>query len=162
METWDERVAALWAVADDLAPEEFIAKVKALAAERPSNDARALFTIASAHDSVGEEQRAADTYAKAFAAGLPADLRRRASIQYASTLRNLGRLEESVRLLSAERTAGSDELDDAVAAFLALSLVDSGRGREAVGLVLGALARHLPRYNRSLAAYAKDLMPETL
>jgi hypothetical protein len=162
MQSWDERVAALWKVADDLATADFLAKITALAAERPPGDPIALFTIASAHDSVGNEAEAADFYAKAFAAGLPVELRRRATIQYASTLRNLGRLQESVALLIAERKAGSDELDDAVAAFLALSLVDSGRGREAVGLALGALARHLPRYQRSLAAYAKDLMPETL
>ena len=66
-------------------------------------------------------------------------------------------MEESVALLSAEREAGSDELDDAVAGFLALALADSGREREAAGLALAALAKHLPRYNRSLANYAEDL-----
>ena len=66
-------------------------------------------------------------------------------------------MEESVALLSAEREAGSDELDDAVAGFLALALADSGREREAAGLALAALARHRPRYHRALAAYADDL-----
>ncbi len=51
----------------------------------------------------------------------------------------------------------SDELDDAVVATLALALADSGREREAAGLAIGALARHLPRYNRSMAAYAEEL-----
>lgn len=160
--TWDERVEALWTLAVDLPAEEFIAKVIALADERPAGDAHALFTIASAHDSVGNEADAAGYYAKAFAAGLPEQLRRQATIQYASTLRNLGQLNESIALLTAERERTSDELDDAVAAFLALSLVDSGRGREAVSHALTALARHLPRYRRSLAAYAKDLMPKTV
>jgi tetratricopeptide repeat protein len=51
--------------------------------------------------------------------------------------------------------AGSDDLDDAVRAFLALTSL--GRDREAVSLALTALAAHLPRYNRSLAAYAREL-----
>lgn len=43
---------------------------------------------------------------------------------------------------------------DAVRAFLALAVVDTGREREAVSLALRALAPHLLRYQRSLANYA--------
>ena len=75
----------------------------------------------------------------------------------ASTLRNLGEVSESVALLRAERDRPSDELDDAVAAFLALALVDAGREREATALALEALAPHLPRYQRSLANYAREI-----
>jgi hypothetical protein len=78
-------------------------------------------------------------------------------IQLASSLRNVGRADESVALLRAERDNASDDLDDAVEAFLALSLVDTRREREAVAVALAALARHLPRYQRSLASYARDL-----
>ena len=78
----------------------------------------------------------------------------------ASSLRNLGQAEESVRLLTAERAAGSDHLDDAVSAFLALALVDVGRNGEAVSIALSALAPHLPRYQRSLANYARLLLEE--
>ena len=78
-------------------------------------------------------------------------------IQLASSLRNMGQAEESVRLLRAERDRGSDELDDAVAGFLALALTDVGGEREAAGLAIGALAPHLPRYQRSLARYAADI-----
>ena len=77
-----------------------------------------------------------------------------AVIQLASSLRNLGQPDDSVALLTTELGAGSDHLDDAVRAFLALALVDTGRDREAVSLALGALAPHLPRYQRSLANYA--------
>ncbi len=80
-----------------------------------------------------------------------------ASIQLASSLRNVGQVAESVALLTAERDAGSDELDDAVSAFLALALVDTGREREAVAITLAALAPHLPRYQRSVANYARLL-----
>jgi len=46
-----------------------------------------------------------------------------------------------------------------VSAFLALALADIGREREALGLALTALSRHLPRYDRSLANYARLLSP---
>ncbi|MFE0756619.1 tetratricopeptide repeat protein [Inquilinus sp. NPDC058860] len=154
---WGQRMADLWAAFDSLDPADFLARVEALAAERPPGDAAALFERASAHDSSGHEARAEALYRQALAAGLTGLRRRRAVIQLASTLRNLGRAEESVALLAAERGAGSDELDDAVAAFLALALADTGREREAAALALAALAPHLPRYNRSLANYARAL-----
>ena len=155
--TWEQRIADVWATFDDFDPTDFLARVEALSAELPSDNAIALFELASANDSTGHEEKAAPLYRQALAAGLTGQRRRRAVIQLASTLRNLGQAEESVVLLTAEREAGSDELDDAVAAFLSLALVDTGREREAVGLALAALARHLPRYNRSLTNYAKAL-----
>mgnify|MGYP001125804914 CR=1 FL=1 len=48
-------------------------------------------------------------------------------------------------------------LAGAVRGFLALCLADTGREREALALALGALAPTLPRYQRSLAAYAEAL-----
>lgn len=155
---WEQRIAALWAVFDDHKPEEFLAKVRELASERPPDDALALFELASANDAIGHEDEAARLYRRALAVGLTGERRRRAVIQLASTLRNLGQAEESVALLTAEREAGSDHLDDAVAAFLALALADTGREREAVSLALGALAAHLSRYNRAVAYYAGALM----
>ncbi|MDL4822059.1 tetratricopeptide repeat protein [Actinomadura opuntiae] len=155
---WRQRVADLWATFDDHEPRAFLTKIEDLAGELPAGNAIAEYEVASAHDSIGHEDEAAVHYRRAFSAGLPESHRRRATIQFASTLRNLGQAEESVRLLTAERDAGSDELDDALTAFLALALTDLGRDREAAALALGALSRHLPRYNRSLANYAKALM----
>ncbi len=157
MATWEERNADLWAAIDALEPAEFLTRVEALAAERPAGDAIAAFELASANDSTGHPEAAAPLYREALAAGLDGLRRRRAVIQLASTLRNLGHPDESVALLTAERDAGSDELDDAVVCTLALALADSGREREAAGLAIGALARHLPRYNRSMANYARAL-----
>lgn len=155
--SWEQRIATLWNTIGDYAPDDFLARVQALAAERPPGDALGPFELASAYDSTGYPEQAAPLYRQALAAGLDGKRRRRAVIQLASTLRNLGQVQESVALLSAEREAGSDELDDAVAAFLALALVDAGREREAAALALGALAHHLPMYNRSLANYAKAI-----
>ena len=157
---WEHRIADLWAAFDHHDPAEFLAMAEALTAELPPGDANALFELASAHDSVGQPLQAAPLYRQALAAGLTGVRHRRAVIQLASTLRNLGHADESVALLTAEREAGSDELDDAVAAFLALALIDTGRPREAAALALAALAPHLARYNRSLANYAKDIRPD--
>jgi thioredoxin-like negative regulator of GroEL len=157
-DAWEQRIAALWAEIDDLDPADFRARIRAVADEQPS--AAADFELAAAYDSTGHPEEAVPLYRQALAAGLTGERRRRAVIQMASSLRNLGHPDESVALLSAEREAGSDNLDDAVAAFLALALVDTGREREAAGLALGALSRHLTRYNRSLARYACDLVGE--
>ncbi len=154
---WEQRLDALWAACDDYGEDDFVAKMGALVAERPANDPVALFELAGAHDSTGHEAEAVGLYRRALGFGLAGIRRRRATIQLASSLRNVGQAEEGVALLRAEREAGSDELDDAVSAFLALLLVDTGREREAVGLALAALAPHLPRYQRSLKHYAQEL-----
>ncbi|WP_433231958.1 tetratricopeptide repeat protein [Actinomadura formosensis] len=155
---WERRIADLWAAFDDHTPTGFLEKIMELTGELPPGNAVAEYELASAHDSIGNEEEAALHYRRAFAAGLDGPRRRQATIQFASTLRNLGQAEESVALLAAERDAGSDDLDDAVTAFLALALTDVGREREAAGLALEALSRHLPRYNRSLSNYAKKLL----
>lgn len=93
-------------------------------------------------------------------AGLAGERRRRAVIQMASSLRNLGNPQAALNLLSAEADATSDDLDGAVATFLALALVDLGREREAVRVALTALSKYLPRYNRSVARYAEQLTDE--
>ena len=155
---WEDRVAALWTAFDDHAPDDFVARVEALAAELPENDPRALFERACANDSTGHEVEAERLYSAAIDAGLSGIRRRRTAIQYASTLRNVGRSDESAAMMFAERQAQSDELDDAVTAVLALALVDLGREREAASLAIGALARHLPRYQRSMTNYAAALL----
>jgi hypothetical protein len=161
---WEERVAAAWAALDDCEPQEFCAKIDALASERPDGDPIAAFERACSFDSTGFSDKATPLYREALSSGLTDVRRRRATIQLASSLRNLGQAEESVTLLRAEQALTSDALDDAVAAVLALALADTGREREAVGVAVGALAKHLPRYNRSMANYARELRegPETV
>ncbi|WP_018253263.1 tetratricopeptide repeat protein [Salinispora mooreana] len=157
---WESRVTTLWQKINEYEPDEFRGQVAALAAERDPEDAKALSERACANDSTGQGEQAAPLYRRALAAGLEGIRRRRAVIQLASTLRNLGHPEESVGLLTAEVDRDPDELDDPVAAFPALALIDVGREREAASLALGALAKHLPRYNRSLAHYATSVVAE--
>lgn len=154
---WELRVSALWASLDDRTEADFLAAIEELVAERPADDPAAVFEHAAALDSTGHSDLAVPLYRQALHLGLSGLRRRRAVIQLASSLRNLDRAAESVALLSPELDAESDELDDAVRAFLALALVDTGREREAVALALTALAPHLPRYQRSLTNYASEL-----
>jgi Flp pilus assembly protein TadD len=154
---WEQRLSDLWASIDDHSEEEFLARMEELTAELSADSAVAVFERAASLDSTGHSDLAVPLYRQALELRLEGERRRRAVIQMASSLRNLGRAPESVALLTAERDAGSDDLDDAVNAFLALALVDTGREREAVSLALTALSRHLPRYQRSLADYAQEI-----
>jgi len=129
-------------------------------ATAPPDDGVGPFERGGAGDSTGRSDHAVPRYRQALDLGLPGERRRRAVIQLASSLRNLGRADESVALLEAEVGRGSDHLDDAVCGFLALALADAGREREALGLALSALAPHLPRYQRSMANYADALVEE--
>ena len=157
---WEERVAQLWRALDDYEPEEFVARLDRLVGELPPNSAIGLFERGAAQDSTGHPDLAVPLYRAALNAGLSGLRRRRATIQLASSLRNLGDAKQAASLLTAElRAAPSDELDGAVRAFLALALVDLGREREAVAISLEALSHYLPRYNRSLARYAGALVP---
>ncbi len=156
----DEQLARAWASIDSYEDgAAFRALIDSLVVDAPP--AVAAFERASAHDSTGHSDLAVPLYRSALEAGLTGVRRRRATIQLASSLRNLGQAAESVELLTAELATPADgeaaALEDAVRGFLALALVDVGRSTEAAALALGALAPHLPRYQRSLAAYARAL-----
>ncbi len=159
---WEERISAAWESFDRLSEADFLALIEKLAAELPADSGAGFFERASALDATDHPDMAVPLYRQALEHGLESTRRRQAVIQMASSLRNIGRPEESVRLLTAEIDAGSDELDDAVLAFLALALADTGREREGISAALAALAPHLPRYQRSVATYARLLVePET-
>ncbi|MEV5915655.1 tetratricopeptide repeat protein [Streptomyces chartreusis] len=158
---WEDRVTAAWASFDTYAEAEaadFRAVVDALAAELPDDSPLGPFERACAWDSTGHSDKAVPLYREALELGLNGYKGRRAKIQLSSSLRNVGQAEEGVALLTPELDAPSDELDDAVRATLALCLSSLGRDREGLSLVLGALAAHLPRYQRSMANYARALV----
>ena len=163
-EDWEKRVDAAWATIDEY-PEaraaEFRAVIDALVAELPDGSPLGPFERACAWDSTGHSDKAVPLYREALAKGLSEASGykgRRAKIQLSSSLRNIGQAEEGVKLLTPELDAPSDELDDAVRGCLALCLSSLGRDREGLSLVLGALAPHLPRYQRSMANYARALV----
>jgi hypothetical protein len=165
--SWEERVAAAWASIEEYENREgeFRALIDGLAAELPEGDPVAAFERGSAWDSTGHSDRAVPLYRWALEHGLTGYRRRRAVIQMSSSLRNTGQVETAVALLEAERDIDPATLDeqtgglaDAIAATLALCLADTGREREAVSIAVAALAPHLPRYQRSMANYARLLV----
>ena len=165
-DAWQARVDAQWRRLDDEPPEAFVAAVDALAADHPDGAGHpaALFERACARDSTGLEEGAEGLYRAALASGRLDPFRDvRARIQLASTLRLLGRLDESERLLVEELTArtqrgGDAALHDELRAILALTWIAQGRPVEAAALALTALAPHLTRYRRSVLGNAEALL----
>ena len=130
MDDWQTRVDAVWADADRLSEDGVVAAIDALAAERPAGDALALFERAGARDSAGLEDEAEPLYRA-----------------------------ESLALLRAEFAEQPDHpYADAATAFAALALASMGETTAALSATLGALAKHLPAYRRSVENYAADLL----
>ena len=76
-------------------------------------------------------------------------------VQHASTMRNLGRIDEAIAML---RNAPEHPTTGAAPkVFLALALHSAGRHDEALRVVIEAIEPTLPRYHRSVSAYAKAL-----
>jgi tetratricopeptide (TPR) repeat protein len=152
-------MAAVWADAGSRSEADVEAAIEALVAERPADDAVAVFELAGVRDYVGREGEAEPLYRRALELGLDEPQRGQAVIQLASTVRNLGRPDEALTLLRDE-FAGQPEhpLADAATAFAALALADTGAEREALVAALKTLAPHLPAYSRAVTAYADDLL----
>lgn len=157
-QSWQERVDAVWAD-DALAPDEVITAIDALASEWHPDDPVALFERAGARDSAGRESEAETLYRRALELGLDDERRARATIQLASTIRNLGQVTEALSLLREEyERAPGTPMNDAAAAFYALALVSAGQADRAAAVALLALAPHLPRYTRSVRGYAQEIV----
>lgn len=152
---WADRVERFWAEADATRPEAALEGMRRLVAERPPGDAAAQYEWASVHDLLGREAEAVPLYRAAIAAGLDEEREAQASVQLASSLRNVGDPEGAIALLRdlpPSATTGA-----APQAFLALALLDAGRAEEALQTALLALAPTLPRYSRAVAKYAAAL-----
>jgi tetratricopeptide (TPR) repeat protein len=157
--SWEERIADAWyrARTEEVPDADLRDAVAALVAELPEDHPAALYEIGSAWDSTRVPETAIAFYRAALASGLRPDRRRQAVIQLASSLRNVGRADEAVEILQAERRELSDDLDAQLDGFLALSLADAGRAREGVGVAVAALGSLVQRYHRSLSAYGEEM-----
>lgn len=156
--TWDDSIDRFWADFDHDRPEDMRDAMRALAAQRPAGDAAALFEMASAYDSTGQTFEAIELYRTALDAGLDPLRAPQAMLQLASSLRAEGRYVECLDVLdSADSLDSAEVIGDADAVVRALALHSLGRHDEALSVALIALARTLPRYNRSMTAYAEAL-----
>lgn len=159
MKTWDERIDEVW---DDATGEEVgddtIARIDALAAERGPDDARAEFERGGARDSAGRPAEAVVLYRRALALGLDEEHRPQCVIQMASSLRNLGEYDDALAVIRAEEEQSADgPYRDAIACVHALILASAGRPAQGLSVALLALVPHLPRYHRSMTAYAREI-----
>jgi tetratricopeptide (TPR) repeat protein len=130
-----------------------------LRAERP-DDPQVAVQAAWVHDSMGLEEEAVEHYEAALSGELTEQEARGAYLGLGSTLRALGRDEESERIFR----EGLERFPDfpALRAFRAMTLYNLGRPREAVQLLLEVLLEtadepSIERYRRALTAYAEDL-----
>ena len=132
----------------------------ALLAEHPGQP-EVLYEVGGSYDTAGEEERALGYYEAALDAGLSGDPLRRCLLQYGSTLRILGRYDESVAAL--DRALAEFPDFASVRAFHALGLHAAGRSDAAVGELLALVADEvrLPdvlRYEAALRGNAAYLM----
>src|SRR5262245_65876280 len=135
-------------------------RILARAAAEPS-DVDARIAAAYACDRDGREREAVGHYDAAHALGVPADSRRRFLVGYGSTLRNVGRLEESVAILGEALAADPDYAPFKI--FLGLALHSSGHHAAAVATLLDALldldgGGSLDGFERAVGEYQKELL----
>jgi len=150
-----DEIDRFWDRMDAAAPGAARDELERLLDARRHDDARAAYERASLHDAFGEEEAAIPLYRAALASGLPARYRTRATIQLASSLRNVGSASAAMALL--REVAEDDPLIAPARAFLALALFDDGKPTAALRTALQTLAPELSDYGRAVDAYAREL-----
>jgi tetratricopeptide (TPR) repeat protein len=118
---------------------------------------------AMAHDKEGREREAARYYDQAYQMGVPEPIRKRFLVGYGSTLRNVGRADDAVGVLSQAVVDYPDY--PALRAFLSLALLDAGHPKAAVAAMLGvaldtAKDGVFEGYERALSEYHQLLLEE--
>jgi len=140
--------------------DEHLAAARVLAGEEPAN-VEAQLEAAYAHDRVGREREAIVYYDAAYRLGVPDADKRVFYVGFGSTLRNVGRADESVAVLA--QAIAEDPGYAPFHAFLALALFSSGHPREALAAMLGvalevAKAGAFDHYERALGDYHRELL----
>ena len=147
---------------DDATAAQGLAWFEDRARARPDS-ARATFDLAGAYDRLGREAEAAPVYERVLRLGLeelPEIDQARWHVQYGSTLRLIGRLEESRAVLAGGVALFPEH--GALPVFLAFTEIAAGRRDAALAALLAGAAASDPygsraRYRRSITAYAAEL-----
>ena len=155
IDQWEAAVADLWGRFDEFERDDGVAAMQDLADECPATDGRAAFELAGMYDSMGFEAQAGAEYERALERGLDEARHAQLAVQYGSTLRNLGRLDEAIAVLQAAPT--HESTGSAPRVVLALALHSAGRTDEALRVAIEAQLDALPRYQRSMRNYAAAL-----
>lgn len=157
---WEASVRDLWDRLDSFDRETGVAAMREVAQACPATDGRAAFELAGMFDSMGFEAQASEEYERALKRGLDDARHAQLAVQYGSTLRNLGRLDEAIAVLSAAPV--HESTGSAPRVVLALALHSAGRKDEALRVAIEAHVPALPRYQRSMRNYAVALTEPTV
>lgn len=129
--------------------------MRELAQNCPTTDSRAAFELAGMYASMGIEAEAGTEYERALELGLDDAQHARLAVQYRSTLRNLGRIDEAIAISSAKRI--DESTDSAPRVVLALALHSAGRKDGELRVAIEDQIEVLPVYQRSMRNYVAAL-----
>ncbi len=138
--------------------DEAIAHFRLLLDQYP-DDPRALYEYGGAFDSAGRENEAIPLYRKALEKGLSGDYLPQLYLQLASSLRNVGQLDEAITIL--QDACQHYPEGPSLKLFLALALESAGRDHDALTTLFELAIVYvdtadMKRYARSIRAYADD------
>ena len=139
--------------------EEACGLAVALAALSPE-DFELQYEAACIHDFLGREAQAIPYYLAALAGNLNADQLRAAYLGLGSTYRTLGQYIEAEKILCEGLTRFTDAAE--LKTFLAITLHNLGRSKQAVEMLLTVLAQssadtHVQVYRKAILFYAQDI-----
>ena len=138
--------------------DEAIVYFRQLFDEHPDNP-RVLYEYGGAFDSAGHENEAIPLYHQALEKGLSGDYVPQLYLQLASSLRNVGQLDEAITML--EQACQHYPERPSLKLFLALALESAGRDHDALTTLFDLAVIHvdtadMKRYARSIRAYVDD------
>ncbi len=124
------------------------------------DDPEVLYEVGGSYDTDGQEAIAAGYYERAIAAGLGSESLRKCYLQYGSTLRNLGRADESLEVFATARALYPESASLGV--FEALTLHAQGKRDTALASLMELVADHvgtdeIKRYEASIRGNAEYL-----
>ena len=139
--------------------DESLAILVELSGDHP-DDAVVALECAWAHDRLGLEEAAVPHYQRAIRLGMNDERLRGASLGLGSTLRALGRYEESLETLGQALTTFPD--DNSIRVFHAMALYNNGLAKDACEQLLKLLIdttgdERIRGYGSALETYAEDL-----
>jgi len=126
--------------------------------EHPENP-YVLYEVGGSYDTDGQEAKAVGFYERALP-GLSGEIRRKCLLQYGSTLRNLGRLDESLDMF--KKACAEFPESDSLRVFKALTLHAADRKDQALATLLLVIADRvetpeIKRYEAAIRGNAEYL-----